>query len=480
MIGLRAARGVRGLAAAAAFFFLGSGLAAQSDPASGFIWLDFALAGTGAPDVSAVGALRDGGQVTFTVKGGKPGEYCALLFSDEAVVPGATVQGGKYVLGTQLAAYGIPLNGQGAGARTFTVFDPPNTVYAQAVMVDAFGKLRLSNGIGSNRGHQWVVDDAPITWSPRQGTSVAVLADRLYLIGGRSSGFTPYNDVHSFDGNKWSQVQGNAPATTSRFSPRWEASVASHAGRLWVGLGATAILDYALDLWSSTDGKVWTLESSNVTHAGGPGPLRNARAISFNGKLWILGGYYKFSSTQKPTSYYTNEVWSYDTVTDVWKRHVAPWHPREDVAATVHNGRLYVVGGSSVLSDAVPIAYVKFSDVWSTADGVSWKLETSDGGFLPMGDHVCESFRGELQLFGGVGNTYNYQWRSDKGGNWTVPLELGGPGYSFGNQPIASAAKDAMPDIVRYDSVGAVLGGRLWSIAGFGVNTPYNQVVVTD
>ena len=287
------------------------------------------------------------------------------------------------------------------------------------------------------------------------------------------------NDVHRFDGQKWTRLLASNAGAQNRFSPRDEAGVVSHAGRLWVGFGSASGQDLN-DLWSSADGTSWTRETANASAQGGPGPRNNLEMVSFAGKLWVVGGYHKASPTQKPTQIFLNEVWSYDTSKKTWVRRIAPWQGREEHTLVVHAGRMYVVGGRSVVDDSVPYNYIRFSDVWSTGDGVNWRLETQDAGFLPMMEHATVSFEGALRLFGGFLNTYNYQWRSADGANWSVPLELGGPGYNFGNKPIASAAKDAMPDIVRYDSVGLVFQNRVWSLGGYGVNTPYNAVLYSD
>ncbi len=453
-------------------------VASHASPSGAYAWLELAKgSGAGSPVLSAKGSMHPGGSVQFTVTA-QQGQLCMLVFGTNALLPGTSFAGAKLVLANTAVTIAMPLSPLGKATRSFKIVDASPTAYVQAITIDAAGHLEISNALGANRGHQWVVDPTPISWSPRNGHGMGVLGNLAFLVGGRPSTLAT-NDVHRFDGVKWVQLLPNDPNTTSRFSPRSDAAVAQHGGRLWVGLGSTNS-GYATDLWSSSDGSSWTLESGNLLAEGGPGPRKNARAISFGGKLYVLGGYYKVSSTQKPTTFYSNEVWAYDSGQDTWTRTVAPWQGREDHAVAVHGGRLYVIGGSAVADDSVPYTFVRFNDVWSTANGSTWKLETAAAAFLPMIEHSAESFMGELQLFGGYQNTFNYQWRSSTGSSWTVPLELGGPGYSFGNQPVASAAKDAMPDIVRYDAVSIVFKSRLWSIGGFSVSQPYNHVVYSD
>lgn len=458
-----------------------AGTASASATGSGnFKWLDCSLAsGAGSPSISATGALRPGGSISVTVDAA-PGEACALLVGSEASVPGVSVPGGQVVPSGITTWLAMPLNGFGKGSQTFFLSEVPSAVYVQAVTVDVQGNFHLSNTVGSNRGHQWVVDPAPVTWGERQQHDVAVLNDRLYLVGGEEN-FERKNDVHRFNGSKWTRLLAHQPSASNRFSPRTEHAMAALGGRLWVGFGETSAGEVN-DLWSSPDGVNWTRVTADASKQGGPGPRRNATLTAFGGKLWVTGGYYRVSQTQAPTTLFLRDVYSYDIQTGVWTKHpTPPWQGREEHVVLRHRGRLYLVGGLSVANNAVPFNYELFSDTWSTQDGNTWRLETSNAGFEPMRDHTVVSFDGELRLTGGYLNTFNYQWRSLDGRNWSVPLELGGPGYSFGNQPIASAAKAAMPDIVRYDSVSAVLKGRLYSLGGYKVGSGvYDTVLVTD
>lgn len=85
-------------------------------------------------------------------------------------------------------------------------------------------------------------------------------------------------------------------------------------------------------------------------------------AASFDGALWILGGYDGRAGTKG--------VWrSADGLT--WMRMPdPPWSARSGSKSVVFNGRLYLIGGGMVDG---PNA----NDVWSTADGRAWRQESA-------------------------------------------------------------------------------------------------------
>jgi hypothetical protein len=85
-------------------------------------------------------------------------------------------------------------------------------------------------------------------------------------------------------------------------------------------------------------------------------------AISFRNAIWILGGYDGKGGT--------SAVWKSTDGLNWIKVTTAPWSARSGSKAIVFRERLYLFGGG-VLDG--PNA----NDVWSTADGVSWRRETA-------------------------------------------------------------------------------------------------------
>jgi hypothetical protein len=86
-------------------------------------------------------------------------------------------------------------------------------------------------------------------------------------------------------------------------------------------------------------------------------------AASFRGSMWIIGGFDGAGETAS--------VWrSQDGL--AWSKVVekAPWSARSGAKAIVFGDRLYLIGGG-VIDGA------NANDVWSSADGVQWRLETA-------------------------------------------------------------------------------------------------------
>lgn len=108
-------------------------------------------------------------------------------------------------------------------------------------------------------------------------------------------------------------------------------------------------------------------------------------AASFDGALWILGGYDGKAASKA--------VWrSHDGLN--WTRLPdAPWSARSGSKAIAFKNRLYLIGGGELDG---PNA----NDVWSTTDGKTWRRETeSIAPQAPVGYTPVE-FDGKLWLVG--------------------------------------------------------------------------------
>jgi hypothetical protein len=116
----------------------------------------------------------------------------------------------------------------------------------------------------------------------------------------------------------------------------------------------------------------------------------------------------------------SNEVWrSTDGATWTQVTTTAPmFAPRTRHAATVWNGRVYVVGGTT--NDTFALG-AHLNDVWSSADGITWREETAAAPFPPRNLHVLLAHNNELWVIAGFGSgAMNDVWRSADGVNWRV------------------------------------------------------------
>jgi hypothetical protein len=144
-----------------------------------------------------------------------------------------------------------------------------------------------------------------------------------------------------------------------------------------------------------------------------------------------------------------------------WKKVVspAPFAPRDGAGALTYDGKMWLIGGWNP-RDKQHFPRICSNDVWSSADGAEWtevKPNTfRDASFDPTADwegrHTAGYvvFRGRMWIIGGDVNQHHYQndvWSSVDGRNWTRVT---------GNVPWA-------PRALHYT---AVLRDRIWVLGG--------------
>ncbi|HEY5757715.1 MAG TPA: Ig-like domain-containing protein [Steroidobacter sp.] len=223
-----------------------------------------------------------------------------------------------------------------------------------------------------------------------------------------------------------------APVGSPQFYVPQNHRLVAHDGRLWRIGGELAFYPN----WSR-NGMRWTTTSS----FGIFGTREYAGAVSFNGKLWVIGGHGRSIGASGP-SVPLNDVWS-STDGDTWVRETAaaPFAARYQHEVVVHNGRIWVIGGRA--SD-------RLRDIWSSDDGLNWTQVAATAGFDDRLYYRAVSFNGRLRIIGGI--PYDtadtrYSWSSTDGVTWTR-----------GNLPAPWAPRD-------HHQV-AVLNGKLWLSAG--------------
>lgn len=183
----------------------------------------------------------------------------------------------------------------------------------------------------------------------------AQLRDEIYVAGGAGI-TTPQSSFEAYDtiGDIWRSL----PALPTGVQ---QAAMATLNGRLYLSGGYTAeskgpdnaalwMFDPAVGLWQRG--------------ADMPGARAWHQMVSVNGRLYVLGGV-------GPRS---ERVFIFDPMEDEWTTLSAPIpEPRTALAATVHEGEIYVLGGR--LTNGAPTARV---DILNPASG-AW----SSGPALP-------------------------------------------------------------------------------------------------
>ncbi|MEM6344131.1 MAG: hypothetical protein AAF927_09635 [Bacteroidota bacterium] len=145
-------------------------------------------------------------------------------------------------------------------------------------------------------GFTWnlVSDDNGVNFS--SNGEILVFDNKMWMVGRGFSDDTRY----STDGVNWTMVNPMVP-----FGDRKQHSTAVHNGRIWLMSGSVESnpLVELGDVWYSDDGDTWIRAAENA----GFDPVAQSRAISFNNKLWLVGGGGGFQSF-----FVTNKVFSID------------------------------------------------------------------------------------------------------------------------------------------------------------------------
>lgn len=259
----------------------------------------------------------------------------------------------------------------------------------------------------------WVLETDLPGWQARDSQGEVVFRDQLWILGGWFDSFQPApRDVWSTaDGRAWQLVTREAPwkhsdlAMSLVFGERMWMLGGWYNGRL---PGHEA----GNEVWSSTDGKDW----HQVTPSAGWSPRLAAAAIVFQNKMWILGGIenYYFGDAQS----LKNDVWS-SADGKTWTRELpaAPWAPRAYHQAVVLNDRIYLFGGGNYVPE-----YLAYNDVWSSADGRTWRRETESAPWHPRLWFSAVTYRERMWVLGGWSKVpeqnWGDVWHSRDGRSW--------------------------------------------------------------
>jgi hypothetical protein len=229
----------------------------------------------------------------------------------------------------------------------------------------------------------------------------------MWIIGGDVNQKHYQNDIwNSSDGKRWTRVAADAP-----WSPRALHYTVVHRDRLWVIGGQTmpafspAPETFYRDIWTSRDGAHWEQVKPREPYWQPRGMIGGAAV--FRDRIWILGGG-TYDTPTTPQRKFYSDVWSSaDGVT--WTLHTerAAWAARQYHDVAVWDGRLWVLEGY-----AQPDGNRK--DVWHSADGVQW-TELPDTPWKPR--HAASVFVHQDALWMVAGNNMESDvWRLERAG----------------------------------------------------------------
>ena len=259
-------------------------------------------------------------------------------------------------------------------------------------------------------GPDWVLVNEKADWQARDSQGEFVYQDQLWILGGWFTPQTPNpRDVwKSPDGVQWTRVVEEAP---------WEHSDLSVAlvykDRMWF-MGGRKLpgAENSNKVWSSVDGADWVLETAD------PGwcPRVSPSFVVFKDRMWVMGGTENFYVDNDETL--KNDVWSSTDGKD-WKLETehAAWSKRTHAQAVVFDGKIWLMGGGRWCPDTVPQ-----NDVWCSEDGVNWSLVTENAPWDKRMWFSLLVYRGHMWVLGGwskENGNFGDVWCSKDGKNWT-------------------------------------------------------------
>lgn len=281
-------------------------------------------------------------------------------------------------------------------------------------VVASHGLIQPAAAADGAKAPNWVRETESAGWQARDSQGELVYDDKLWIFGGWFQSFeAPPRDVwSSADGKKWDLVQKEAPwkhsdlSMSITFKDRMWFMGGWYNGRLPGHSAGNAV-------WSSTDGVKW----DQATEAAGWTPRLASALVEFQGKMWILGGTENYYFGDEKSL--KNDVW-YSEDGKTWKQATADagWAPRAYHQAAVLNDRMYVFGGGNYVPK-----YADHKDVWSSADGVTWRRETAETPWHPRLWFSSVVYRDHMWVLGGWSNNPSVNhgdvWYSKNGRDWT-------------------------------------------------------------
>jgi hypothetical protein len=277
----------------------------------------------------------------------------------------------------------------------------------------------------STNGVNWTQATANAGWSVRDGHTSVVFDNKMWVIGGISAGGYRNDVWYSSDGVSWTQATANA-GWSARFA---HTSVVSD-NKMWV-MGGYNSGGYKNDVWYSSDGVNWTQATAN---AGWSARWFPTSAV-FDNKIWVIGGYF------------TNDIW-YSTDGVNWTQATASagWSARQTHTSVVYDNKMWVMGGADIMRNYK-------NDVWySSGKGdMDWIQATASAGWSGRYLHASVVFDNKIWVIGGIASATgrrNDVWYSTNGVNWA--------------QATASAGWSA-----RYGHTSVVFDNKFWVIGGY-------------
>ncbi len=275
-----------------------------------------------------------------------------------------------------------------------------------------------------------VTDSA--AFAARDGAGALVHNGRMWLLGGwnppdkKNFPRRCNNEVwSSTDGKDWRLERPNTflDATfdaTKDWEGRHTAGYVAYRNKMWIVGGDPLQGHYQDDLWSSADGKQWTLMNPGTKPPWSPRVLHYT--LVFRDRIWLMGGQTTPQFAPADEAFY-NDIWT-TTDGDHWERVIARqplWSPRGMIGGSVvFRDRMWILGGGTYETPATPTRQF-YNDVWSSADGIEWQRHVEHAPWPARQYHDVAVFDGRMWVLEGYhadGGNKKDVWQSADGVNW--------------------------------------------------------------
>lgn len=210
---------------------------------------------------------------------------------------------------------------------------------------------------------------------------------KVWSACGINSYTTPdfHHDIWESDNAKnWVSIADNFPVG------RRGTTLTKFNDKLWIIAGENNAGEALQDIWSSSDGETWTMETDTAPF----GAIQFHSTVVFDGKMYVIAG----NSTTSHT-----EVWSSANGTD-WTQNTSnaadAFFGRGGHKAVVFNNAIYVIGGE---------ATTRLNDVWMSTNGTDWEQIAIRGDVLPrITGHSATVYKNKVWVIGGRAGTADF------------------------------------------------------------------------
>jgi len=233
--------------------------------------------------------------------------------------------------------------------------------------------LEWKNDVWSSLdGEDWTLVTEAAPFSPRYNHRVYVVNGKLWVVGGADEGFKKLRDVwFSPDGLNWTEVSIDEQRRHSAVSLSF-----CFQDKLWLAFG------FGKELWSTSDGSNWTLESDRYAYPRGAKEI-----VECNNKLIMF-------TRDKDT--HVNRVWSSEDAINwaVTELKTDAFIEGDNVNVLLHKEEIWVFTYNPIDERA---------SLWTSRDGKEWNKKTGSiyFGQVDVNDAYLVVFDGELYMVGG-------------------------------------------------------------------------------